>query len=368
MNSIRYSGIILISLVVSLVVHTAFMIVWKSVTTTQKQINYNISSFEEALVDVIAAAKPSVVSIIISKDLVYYNTRYTQWQLRTQRTQIGGWSGIFVHKDGYILTNKHVLQDPDAEYNIVFADGTMMTGEAVRLDPVLDIAVIKVQNTISDETAVPARAISLEQEVKVGQFAVAIWNALAEYQNTVTLGIISGRNRSLGTQNENVYAWLYQTDTPINRGNSGWPLLDINGKVLGLNTAVSAEGSNIGFAIPLTQEFIDATIKSIQEYNMIARPFIGIQYLDLSIQEAERLKISQTKGVYITEVVEWTAAEAAGIQKWDILTAINGKYINEEYPFLYQLYSFVPGQEVSLTLVRDGMPRDLKVILGKNSK
>ncbi len=334
-----------------------------------QKITYDLSSFETALVDTVSRVKQSVVSIVITKDLASYRLnsplRFVPNDL-PQKTVVGGWSGIFVHKDGYILTNKHVVEDPDAQYSVIFSDGITVTWKQVWMDPVLDIAVLKIADLPAWLSVVPAQAISRDDEVSVWQFAIAIGNALAEYQNSVTLGIISWRNRSLGTQNKNLYAWLYQTDTPINQWNSWGPLLDIRGRVIWINTAVSAEWSNIGFAIPITQQFVDATIKSIQTYNKILRPFIGIQYADLNAQVAQELGVEQTKGIYVAEVVEGTAAALAGIKKDDVITAINGKVIDDEYPFLYQLYTFVPGDTVKLTVVRDGMPKEIQISLWKN--
>lgn len=332
-------------------------------------ITYDLNSFQAALIDTVARAKQSVVSIVITKDLASYRLnsplRFVPKDL-PQKTVVGGWSGIFVHKDGYILTNKHVVEDPEAQYSVIFSDGITVTWKQVWMDPVLDIAVLKIENLPAWVSVMPAQAISRDDEVYVWQFAIAIGNALAEYQNSVTLGIISWRNRSLGTQNKNLYAWLYQTDTPINQWNSWGPLLDINGRVIWINTAVSAEWSNIGFAIPITQQFVDATIKSIQTYNKILRPFIGIQYADLNAQVAQELGVEQTKGIYVAEVVEGTAAALAGIKKDDVITAINGKVIDDEYPFLYQLYTFVPGDTVKLTVVRESMPKEIQISLWKN--
>lgn len=335
----------------------------------QQSIQYTLKSFEDALVDTVGRVKQSVVSIVITKDLASYRAnapmRFGSENL-PQKTVVGGWSGIFVHKDGYVITNKHVVEDPDAQYSVIFSDGRTVTWQQVRMDPVLDIAVIRISDIGEVASIEPATIISRDDEVNVWQFAIAIGNALAEYQNSVTLGIISGRNRSLGSQNRNLYAWLYQTDTPINQWNSGWPLLDINGRVIWINTAISAEWSNIGFAIPITQQFVDATIKSIQTYNTISRPFIGIQYADLNPQVAQELKVVQTKWVYVAEVVDKTAAAIAGIKKNDVVTAINGKIIDDEYPFLYQLYTFAPGDTVKLTIIRDGMPKEVEISLWKN--
>lgn len=363
-----------VSAAVSLGVYTLLPSWWSDNPSSNQSSGVDVDAFQKTLVQTVEEAQKSVVSIVVTRDLVFYRTPFFwfPWQedpnLRTQKTQVGWWSGIFVHKDGYILTNKHVVQNPDAQYTVIFADGRMATGETIWVDPVLDIAILKVESMPQGTTAKPARIISLQDEVSIGQFAIAIWNALAEYQNTVTLGIISGRNRNLGMESENLYAGLYQTDTSINRWNSGGPLLDTKGNVIGINTAISAEWSNISFSIPVTQEFVDATLKSIAEYDSVVRPFIGIQYVDLTVSQAQQLGIPNTEGVYVVDVVPGSAADAAWIKKWDIISALQGKVINDEYPFLYQLYTFVPWDEVAFTVLRDNMPRNTIVLLGHNER
>lgn len=330
------------------------------------QVHYSLDQFEQSLIDTIETSKNSVVSIIVSKDFAYYynNSPFTffdkffandsvwWWQVITGSREIWGWSGIFVSKDGYIITNKHVVNDPEAKYTIIFSNGDTAETEQVWLDSKIDIALLKIKNPDYYKIK-PAFAVNLSDEVHVGQFAIAIGNTLAQYRNSVTFGIISWRNRHLDVKDGNIYAGLYQTDTAISQGNSWGPLLNINGHVIGINTAVSAVWSNIGFAIPITQEFINATIASVQRYGKIVRPFLGIQYIDWNTSNTKEFKKILEKGIYIQEVIENSPSSKAWLQKGDIVITLNSKNIDEEYPFLYQLYTHEVWDILKLWVIRD---------------
>lgn len=335
-------------------------------------VNYSFRQFEDALVESIDTTKKGVVSIIASKDFAYYysnnpfwwNEEETKPQIIQERREIGGGSWIFVHKDGYVLTNKHVVNDDDATYTVIFYDWSIAQVEQIRRDPLLDLAVVKLDSSLLPEDVHPATILWLQQPVKIGQFTYAIGNTLAQFQNSVTLGIISGRNREIAVDERNMYVGLYQTDTPISVGNSGGPLFDIDGQVIWINTAVSAIGENIGFALPITQEFVDATLASIKEYNQIKRPFIGIRSRFLTKSLAQELDIEIYKGMYINEVVPNSPAAIAGLQIGDVLTAINGLEITDEYPLLYQLYTYKPEQTITLTVIRNNQEREVELDLG----
>ena len=193
--------------------------------TPQGQGSYDLQAFEQELTDIIHSSKQSVVSIVATKDfLLYYGDpgqRGVRGQPSRQRAEIGGGSGIFAQQDGYIITNKHVVEDPTADFLVVFADNSTANVTDIRLDPLIDIAVVKVEPSSIPTDAQPARFADFDRDIRVGQITIAIGNALNEYQNSVTLGIVSGRNRKLRGLDNNVYAGLYQTDTAISQGNSG---------------------------------------------------------------------------------------------------------------------------------------------------
>ena len=321
----------------------------------------SLISFEEWLVDVIDAVSPSVVNIIANQDFEFLQRGNFGIQPRTWTRQLWGWSGFIVSRDGYIITNRHVVDDQRLRYSVVYEDGSATEIDEIRLDPSLDIAVIKVASNSLPEQALAIRAIALDESVSLGQFAFAIWNTLAEFQNSISFGIVAWRNRTIDIGMSNRYAWLYQTDASISQWNSGWPLFTIDGKVIGVNTAVSALWENIGFAIPITQEFIDATFESVRQYGEIRRPFIGIRYVDLDPQNAQEFDVEQTQWVLVQEVVSGSSADRSGIQSGDILVSVDWKMIDDEYPLQYQLFTKLPNESLTVKIIRD--QQELEVVL-----
>lgn len=321
--------------------------------------NFWLQDLENELIGTVDAVKSSVVSIIITKDFILYDGRQATGLVEQQ---VWWGSGILVSEEWYILTNKHVVDGADTSYTIIFSDGQAVEAEQAWLDKTLDIALLKVDASSIWNRQI-ASAIPFGETVQVGQFALAIWNALAEFQNSVTFWVVSGKNRKLTIDNENLYAWLLQTDTSISEWNSGWPLFDLDGQVVWINTAVSAFWENIGFAIPVSQEFIYATIASVQKYDELVRPFVGIRYVDLNSQIANELGIGQTQGIYVAEVVQWSAADLAGIQKEDILTHVDGIPVDTTNPFLYQLFTKSPWESVVGTILSSGAKKDVEIIL-----
>ncbi len=319
-----------------------------------------LDSFEDDIVTLIDTVKESVVSIVITKDFVVYDGRNP---IELVEQQVWWWSGILVHKNWYILTNKHVVEDTDASYVVAFSDGSVVKATNVRLDPTLDIALLKIDKEWVQWRQV-ATALDFEDEVTIWQFVLAIWNALAEFQNSVTLWIISGKNRKLTMDNENLYAWLLQTDASISEGNSGWPLFNLDGNVVWINTAVSALGENIWFAIPITQQFIYATIREVEQFDAIVRPFVWVRYFDIDAWVAREFGLTVDSWIYIWEVVPWTPAWESSLQAKDVITHINGVPIDQERSFLYQLFTKSPGEEVVFSVMRGEELLDVAVVLG----
>lgn len=316
--------------------------------------------FEKDLVSIINQVSPSVVSVVANQDFEY-RAWWLYGESRVWTRQLWWWSGFLVSRDGYIITNRHVVDDTRLRYSIVFEDGNAADVDTIWLDPSLDIAVIKISAWSIPESVTVVDVVSLDQKIQIWQFAFAVGNSLAEFQNSVSLGIISWRNRSIDIGLRNRYAGLYQTDASISQWNSGGPLFDTQGRVIGVNTAVSSIGENIWFSIPITQEFIQATLLSIQEFDAIRRPFIGISYVDLDPASAVAYEVEQTQGVLVQEVVQWSAAAMWGIQAWDIITRVDGKSIDDESPLQYLLFTKLPNDTITLGLVRD--MQELEVVL-----
>lgn len=333
-----------------------------------------LSRFEDQMIDTITQASKSVVSIVISKNIKFYMedpaSLYGPGTVSSQTAKVGGGSWIIVSKDWYIITNKHVVEDTTAKYSVVLSDGTTYDVDKIWFDDNIDIAILKiVDNKWNAASNLPvATVVGMEDEVRIGQFALAIWNSLSEFQNSVTMGIISARNRVLKINEwKNLYVWLFQTDAPINPGNSGGPLLDIYGNVIGINTAISEMGQWIAFALPISKEFIDATITSIKNYAKIIRPLIGISYVDITKDVQSKLKLTIENGIYIKDVFADLPASVAGIKQWDIVVAIDKKPINQKTPFLYQLYTYIPDTTIDLTIIRKWETMNIPIVLGQNA-
>ncbi len=241
----------------------------------------------------------SVVSIIITKQVQTYKTDpfgFFYESAGTVKQKVGGGTGFFVSKDGYILTNKHVVSDPNAEYSIILANGQELIGKILAYDPTTDLAVIRAfkDATTPYTEAKPLQFVENQSQIEVGSFVVAVGNALAEFQNTVTFGVVSGLGRQIqaadqGSGQSEALSGLIQTDTAINPGNSGGPLVNLQGRVIGINTAVSAGANGIGFALPLSARLVDSMLKSVVKYGQIKRSFIGIQYSLLTPESAKQL-------------------------------------------------------------------------------
>lgn len=222
---------------------------------------------EEKVISAVKNASPAVVSIIISKNLPLYEECYVNpfgdlfpgfqilqmCQKGTKLQEIGGGSGFIISKEGLILTNKHVVSDREAKYTVLMNDGKKYSAKVLTLDPSQDLAIIKIEN---DTNSLPMLLLGNSDNLEIGQSVIAIGNALGEFRNTVSVGVISGLSRTImasGGGLTEIIEDLIQTDAAINSGNSGGPLLDLKGQVIGINTAMASNAENIGFAIPVNK-------------------------------------------------------------------------------------------------------------------
>ena len=329
----------------------------------------NFLALQSSLVDTIATAQKSVVSITISKDIKFYVEDPSQMNgpgtVQQQTTKIWWGSGIIVSKQWYIITNKHVVQDLTAKYSITLYDGESYNVDKIWVDDLLDLAILKIVDSEwkAPSDFIPASFLSLNTQVDVGQFVLAMGNSLSTYANNVTMGIIWGKNKQLFINKNNLYIWLYQTDALVNLGNSGGPLLDIEGNVLGITTAIT-EWEWIAFALPISKEFISGTIASIEKFGKIVRPIMGIQYVNITPALKQDKNLMIDTGIYIEDVLSDLPAWTAGLKVWDSIVSINGQEINNQLPFLYQLYTYIPGDHITLTIIRNSEKLTFSVILG----
>ncbi|HET9412417.1 MAG TPA: trypsin-like peptidase domain-containing protein [Candidatus Saccharimonadales bacterium] len=316
----------------------------------------------EIVSDVFKKVSPSTVAI--TTESISTSQRYL-----APRVSEGAGSGIIVSKDGYVLTNKHVVPNGTSKVSVVTSDGTQY--DNVRLvgrDPSNDIAFLKIDGA----TDLPAATIGDSSQVEPGQQVVAIGNALGLFRNSVTSGIISGLGRPIQAADESTgmaeqLEDMLQTDAAINPGNSGGPLVNLKGEVIGINTAVSQDGQGISFAIPINTA--RGLIKSVLNKGKIEKAFLGVANLTINADVAKQLNLSVKAGALVRAssrqpaIIAGSPAAKAGIKAGDIITKVNGQAITPESGLPSKLAQFSPGDTVELTLVRDGQEQKISVTL-----
>lgn len=344
--------------------------------------------YEEKVIGAVDKTKPGVVSVIISKlvpiidqcpganpfgdlpqefrDFFGDGTGYTvPCEKGTQKQDVGGGSGFIIDKSGLIVTNKHVVSDTKAEYTVVMNDGKKYKAEVLARDPVLDIAILKIQ-----ASGLVALKLGDSSSLQLGQSVIAIGNALGEFKNTVSVGVISGLARNItaggGGTSESIEG-VIQTDAAINPGNSGGPLLNLKGEVIGMNTAVASGAQSIGFAIPINQA--KRAINSVSKTGRIVTPYIGIRYLVLNEESAKKEKLPITHGALVRGgtdgpgVVKNSPASKAGILAEDVILQADGIDITEERSLSGIIQEHQVGDVIKLKVLRDGKEITISVAL-----
>jgi len=227
----------------------------------------NLINLENNITSLVKKTSPSVVSIIIKKDLAIFKQDpwwFFQYHIWNIEKKVWGWTGFFISKDWIIITNKHVIADSNAKYSVILNNWKEFEAKVIAIKKDKDIAFLKIID--SEKNFIPLKFIENRKNLKIWQFSIAIWNALAEFQNSVSLWIVSWVNRKI-EDNYNSINWLIQTDTAINPWNSGWPLINLEWKVMWINTMIINWSQNIGFAISLTQEEINKYLEKIKKDN-----------------------------------------------------------------------------------------------------
>jgi len=366
----------------------------KNVEIEQKEKTVVRVNEESSVIDVADKVSPAVVSIIISKNLPVWERYYEQnqgdvfdqlfglntitpqyRQNGTVEKEIGGGSGFIVSADGYIVTNKHVVEDESANYTVLMSDERKYEARVLARDTVTDLAVLKIEPKVQDNNQEKFSYVEFgdSADLKVGQSVVAIGNALAEFRNTVSTGVISGLSRSItaggGVMNEQL-SGLIQTDASINPGNSGGPLLNLAGQVIGVNTAM-AQAENIGFAIPVNE--IKKKVKSVQEKGKIVRPWIGVRYVLVDKKIAKENNFNFDYGALLIKgnnkndlaVTLNSPAEKAGLLEGDFILEINEEKINTENTLTDVINKLDVGDEIKLKISRKREEKELKLTIGE---
>jgi len=281
----------------------------------------------------------------------------------------GAGTGFIITSDGLILTNKHVVTDQNADYSVVLSDGSTYSAKVKSLDPLKDIAVLQIE-----ARNLPVVEFGDSDSLEVGQWVVAVGNALGRYENTVTVGVISGRNRKIEASDANganaeAMDDLIQTDAAINPGNSGGPLVNLKGQVIGINTAIASNAQGIGFAIPINEA--KTAVDSIKATGRIIRPYIGVRYVqlnkDLSTQNKLPVEygalILRGKGLTDIAVIPGSPADKAGLVENDIILEINGEKISQDNSLLKLIQQYKVGDDIELKIYSKGAEKTIKIKL-----
>ncbi len=309
-----------------------------------------------AITDSVKKVSPAVVSVT-----TYFNQQDFFTGAMTQGQAAG--TGFIITNDGYIITNKHVVASGDS-YKVFTSDGKSYDAKVVSKDPFNDLAILKI-----DAKGLSVVELGSSSDLKIGQWVIAIGNALGEFDNTVTVGVVSAKDRTISAENETLNN-LLQTDTAINLGNSGGPLVNLAGQVVGINTAVAAKNvaEGIGFAIPI--DLVKSAIDSVEKTGKIVRPFLGVNYLPVTKDVAKTLSLPIDYGALVTRgggsnvaVKSGSPADKAGIVENDILTQINGERIDDKHSLGLLIQQYRPGDEVEIKLLRAGKEQTVKVKL-----
>ncbi len=316
---------------------------------------------ESATIDVVAKVGPSVVTVV--------NLKTPQWDFfgNLRQPQSLG-SGVVIAPDGYVVTNNHVVEG-NASLSIITATGQKYDAELVGSDELSDLAVLR----ILGDPGLPMAELGDSDALVQGQRVVAIGSALGEFKNTVTVGVVSGLDRSIDMGEGFRMEGLIQTDAAINHGNSGGPLVNLQGQVIGINTLIIrgdgttldvAEG--LGFAIP--SNTVRVVTAQLIQYGYVRRPYLGISHVELTPGMATYYGLSVTKGTLVVRVVRGSPAEQAGLKPGDVLLAINDEALDEEHPFVNVLLHHQPGETVTLHVNRYGQTLTLQATLGESPR
>jgi serine protease Do len=338
-------------------------------TNTQVVLN------ESQLINEVATStSESVVSINVTTQAStgsFFDSYYYGGAYETK----GAGTGIIISEDGYILTNRHVVPAGTKKLSISLSDGTKLddvevVGRTGESDP-LDIAFLKINN-LKGKAIKPAK-IGDSSKVRVGDKVIAIGNALGLFQNSVTSGIISGFGRTVQASEDGFTADtlqnLFQTDAAINQGNSGGPLVNINGEVIGINTAIAGgDAQNIGFAIPVND--VKSLIKSVLEKGILERPYLGVRYVPLTDDYSAQFNLPVNRGAYIlpsargsNSILENSPAQKAGLKEKDIITEVDETLVDENNSLLSLIGRKSVGETVELTVLRSGEELRIKATL-----
>lgn len=328
-------------------------------TIPGKTLVINTTDIETTITQSVQRVAPAVVTIVgtIPGQMTFFGPTGDQ--------TVSG-SGFFISKQGYIITNNHVVQGTK-NVQIILSDGSQENAAIVGADPYSDIAVLKTDGKV------PAVVTLGNSDVlKPGETVIAIGSPLGDFKNTVTVGVVSATGRSIDTGQGYQIEGLIQTDAAINQGNSGGPLVDLAGEVIGINNLIvrgngtGAVAEGLGFAIPVNTA--QAVASQILAKGYFSRPYMGISYQAITPDIATTYNLPVQWGVYVTNVSPGSPANQAGFQKGDIITKVGDVTLDETHSYLNILYTYKPGDKITVTVMRNGQTVQLPVTLGETTQ
>ncbi len=328
----------------------------KNTTSPTQSFTLNSTDIQTTVTQAVERVGPSVVTVVgnVPGQASFFG--------QTADQTVSG-SGFFISDQGYIITNNHVV-DGTNSISVVLSNGSQQKATVVGADQYNDIAVLKADGPV------PAVAVLGNSDVlKPGETAIAIGSPLGDFKNTVTEGVISATGRSIDTGNGYQMEGLLQTDAAINPGNSGGPLVNLAGEVVGVNTLIvrnsgtGAVAEGLGFAIPINTA--QAVASQIIQKGYVAHPYMGIAYQPIAPDIASAYSLPVQWGAYVTSVSAGSPASKAGLQQGDIITKMGDVAIDQSHSYLNTLYTYKPGETVTVTIDRNGQTMQLQVTLGE---
>jgi 2-alkenal reductase len=326
------------------------------VESQAQTLTVNTTDIENAITQTVQNIGPAVVTVVgtIPGQMTFFG--------RTQDSTVSG-SGVFISENGYVLTNNHVVAGT-TELKVILADGSEQEATIIGTDQYSDLAVLKVDGMVSG-----VAVLGDSDALKPGETVIAIGSALGDFMNTVTVGVVSATGRSIETSEGYQIQDLIQTDAAINQGNSGGPLVNLAGEVVGINTLIirySESGTvaeGLGFSIP--SNTVRVVAEQIIQKGYFPRPYLGINWRQITPEIAARYRLPVDWGTYVMDVYANSPANEAGIQQGDIITRIGDVAINADHTFLNTILLFQPGEKVTVELVRDDKTLQVEVTLGE---
>lgn len=326
-----------------------------------------------SLAPLVKTLKPAVVSVSTSS-VVHSRRRgndpfeefFRRFMGEPPGTQGGGGarvmprsmgSGFIVHERGLVLTNNHVIEGAD-QIDVKLADGREFKAELVGADPKTDVALLR----IKDGKDLPAVYLGDSDASEVGDWVVAIGNPFG-LSHSVSMGIVSAKERFIGA---GPYDDFIQTDAAINPGNSGGPLFNASGEVIGINTAIVAQGQGIGFAVPIN--LVKALVPQLETKGHVSRGWLGVSTQNVTAELARSLKLDRPHGALIADVIPGSPAEAAGLQPGDVIVSVDGKSIDGYAQLSRSIALLTPGKRSELTVIRDGSRRKLEAVIAERDE